>query len=173
MLKKILIAATMMASATSVQATDNANLIKNVQLEVNKSIRYKMDGDISNNFQDIWEVSNDKNPTGDCEEYAIVKREKLISAGWNADDLKIILIYKKDDVKKNAVIGHVILHVVSEDVVLDSPGQAANHSSRRRGVPTSPRVQKYSEYMSTTGYTFKCNIRDFTTPIMSSASARC
>ncbi len=63
--------------------------------------------------QDTWELSSRE---GDCEEYALMKREVLASLGWARSALRIAAARTKDG-EEHAVL---IIRTVFEDLVLDN-----------------------------------------------------
>lgn len=122
-----------------------------VQNDVNSRIRFQPES--GNN--DNWQI-----PTayGDCEDFALLKRQELIDRGWNADDLKIILVYRNrvDDTGALVKEGHAVLWVQSINYVLDSPIDA-NAGSR---LKTQINVQAFKPWADRAGWKFKCVFGD-------------
>lgn len=91
------------------QMLDKARLeqLKRVNETVNSMIRPRREG------TDTWELSSS---VGDCEEYALMKREVLASLGWARSSLRIAAA-KTEDGEDHAVL---IVRTVFEDLVLDN-----------------------------------------------------
>lgn len=95
------------AAKATVTSADMATL-KSVNARVNRSIRPKHDAPGT----DVWTVSA---RTGDCEEYALAKRDALIRAGFSPSALRLAYV------KTRSGEGHAVLVVHSNrgDLVLD------------------------------------------------------
>lgn len=133
------------------------NIVEQVQNDVNSSIKYKFEKPGS----DFWKIPT---TTGDCEDFALLKRQMLIDAGWNEDDLEIILLIGTD-VVKNANIGHVVLRIKSLDMILDMP------ELKNPEKVIAPAVQ--STYYAKEDYRFLCKIKDISAKRYTNVSDRC
>jgi len=64
--------------------------LNDIQTDVNGDVKYTSDMNLYGK-SDFWEIAYDK---GDCEDYVLVKRERLSSLGWSkTDDLAIALCW--------------------------------------------------------------------------------
>jgi predicted transglutaminase-like cysteine proteinase len=83
-----------------------------VNRRVNRSIVYRSD-DVTGDEIDLWES---RVRQGDCEDYALTKREELIDLGWPSRRLLLAMALTEDGV------GHVVVIVRLEDsdLVLDN-----------------------------------------------------
>lgn len=103
---------------------DHMQLLKRANTEVNRQIRPRHDSK-ANGFGDEWSLSP---KSGDCEDYAITKRHRLIAAGWPSRSLRLAVA------KTSQGEGHAVLVVKTSegDLVLDnrtdaiSPYQASD-----------------------------------------------
>lgn len=93
-------------------------LLRRVNREVNNGVRFRAEGRDRDNWQ-IAQIGG----AGDCEDFALLKRQMLITAGWPAEDLKIIFVYKRSvDAELGPIIeGHAALYSNANQLVLDSP----------------------------------------------------
>jgi hypothetical protein len=165
MLKKLFIAAGMMASATTAHAMD-VTTFDRVQSYVNKNVAYKQD----KYGTDIWEEAK---KSGDCEDLAILKRNLLIAEGWDADDLKIIIIVKNIPGRNKTVYeGHVVLKSIALNRVLDMPIIQRLQNSRTQTKIELMSVD-YNVYMAERKFKFFCVVGDYTTRVVANASDRC
>lgn len=158
MFKKILIAASMMASATTAHAMDTS-ILDRIQQKANSQITYKID----RAGKDIWKVPT---TTGDCEDYALLKRQMLLAEGWADDDIEILLLTQtQDDGKKKILVGHVVLYIPSQNVILDMPRQG-------KYAPVQPVVNK-DEFLKKENFNFFCKIGDISNKEYAAVSQRC
>ena len=158
MLKKILIAAAMMASSTTAHAMDSS-VLNRVQADANAQLTYKLD----RAGKDIWKVPT---KSGDCEDYALLKRQMLIMAGWDESDIQILLLAQaQDDGKKKIMVGHVVLYVPSQNVILDMPRQG-------KYAAPQPIVNK-DEFLKKESFTLICKIADISANEYPTVSERC
>lgn len=167
MFKKLLIAASMMASATTAHAMNINPEVAKVQAYVNDRIYYALD----RGGKDIWKI-----PTkfGDCEDYALLKRKMLIDSGWNESDLEIWLLTKKIDGKKLITIGHVVLYVRSENLILDMPKNANVSSASAFGRYAKGKAEMpMEEYLKNEEFNFFCKIADISEGVYPTVSQRC
>lgn len=86
--------------------------IRKINREVNNSIRYKTDLELYKS-RDKWTIPG---KYGDCEDYALLKRLKLIDAGFPALELKIAIC------KTETGEGHAVLTIDTNrgSLVLDN-----------------------------------------------------
>ncbi|WP_137154509.1 transglutaminase-like cysteine peptidase [Rhizobium sp. FKL33] len=86
--------------------------LRQINMAVNSAITPKND-QIAAGFGDSWALSP---KAGDCEDYAITKRHKLISMGWPARAVRLAVTYTASGE------GHMVLVVRSNkgDLVLDN-----------------------------------------------------
>lgn len=59
--------------------------LNHINTEVNNATQYKSDMTLYENSE-FWTIANG---AGDCEDYALAKREKLIEAGWPRECVKL------------------------------------------------------------------------------------
>jgi predicted transglutaminase-like cysteine proteinase len=92
--------------------TQNWNVLRKVNKKINAKIRPAEDRDIYG-VDDFWAYPK---TTGDCEDYALLKKRTLVDIGFSPDVLLITLL--TDEHGK----GHAVLTVVTDrgDFVLDS-----------------------------------------------------
>lgn len=71
--------------------------------------------------QDEWKLISEQGsyPTGDCEEFVLLKRRMLVDRGWNPGGLLITTAWRTVD---GTQVGHAILTVrtAEEDYILDN-----------------------------------------------------
>jgi predicted transglutaminase-like cysteine proteinase len=87
-------------------------LLKRVNHDVNISI-VPIVKDYGSNLQDGWTIAPE---TGDCNDYAVTKRHKLMESGLPSKALRLSVV------KTSSGIGHLVLVVVTTkgDIVLDN-----------------------------------------------------
>lgn len=93
---------------------ERMTMLRSTNSAVNRSIRPKSDArDRQTGFGDDWELAP---VSGDCEDYAITKRHRLISAGWPAGSLRLAVV------RTTWGEAHAVLVVKTSegDLVLDS-----------------------------------------------------
>ena len=83
-----------------------------VQSEVNADVRYKTDIELYGKFE-FWEIADGE---GDCEDSALVKREKLLGLEWDKDDLALATCWTET----NAYHAVLVVHTDKGDYVLDN-----------------------------------------------------
>lgn len=76
-------------------------LLKRINREVNLNIKYKTDID-QFGVVDKWVIPEKH---GDCDDYVLLKRLKLMQLGWNAFDLKVTIC------KTELGDGHAVLSI--------------------------------------------------------------
>ena len=88
--------------------------LENINYSVNLEMSYTKDLKNYGKWE-YWESGNDK---GDCEDYALNKRIKLIEAGWNYQNLRIALCWTNS----NKTAYHAVLIVITNrgDFILDN-----------------------------------------------------
>lgn len=84
----------------------------NINLAVNKAILPQEDG-LTGGRGDEWTVDVTR---GDCEDYALSKRKRLLAMGWSSSKLRIATALTRDGT------GHAVLiaRLDNQDVVLDN-----------------------------------------------------
>ncbi|THF48915.1 putative transglutaminase-like cysteine proteinase [Agrobacterium vitis] len=95
------------------QVTDHGwDVIREVNLEVNKTITPMTDMEVYGR-EEWWEYPVD---AGDCEDFVLLKRRKLLQAGFSESDLLITVVRKPDGE------GHAVLTVRTSvgDYILDN-----------------------------------------------------
>jgi predicted transglutaminase-like cysteine proteinase len=102
------------ADGASVVALDrvNARQLRDVNISVNKAIQPV--NEVADDLDaDVWNVNV---TSGDCEDFALTKRDKLISLGWPARALRIAVA------RTSWGEGHAVLVVKTDrgDLVLDN-----------------------------------------------------
>lgn len=65
--------------------------LEQVQRAVNDKVRYE-DDQQDYGVAEFWEVANKR---GDCEDYALAKRQRLMELGWPADSLRIATAFNE------------------------------------------------------------------------------
>lgn len=75
--------------AEVVSAFTRYDLIRQVNDEVNRATTYRTDSDLYARL-DFWEVAAGQ---GDCEDYALAKRQKLLERGVPLDDLRLATVF--------------------------------------------------------------------------------
>jgi len=112
-------------------------LLNTVNDDVNRSIR--IESDMAHYGRgEFWTISTDG--YGDCEDYALTKRKKLIEAGLPAAALRVAVVRTFDG------IGHAVLTVATDrgDYVLDNivwyivPWNETNYTWISRQDPVNP-----------------------------------
>ena len=87
--------------------------LEGVDDEVNKTIIPMSD---QNNFgrKEYWSLPRDG--LGDCEDYALLKRQMLLKKGWPAGAMRLVMVKTWDDT------GHMVLAVSTDkgDLILDN-----------------------------------------------------
>lgn len=81
---KTILTAAVSLIATSAQAVPLSD-IRAINREVNRTITYRSDGPV-----DRWTVGGQY---GDCEDYALTKRERLMALGARTQDARLVLGY--------------------------------------------------------------------------------
>lgn len=71
---------------------DRWKLLNAVNDAVNRKVRYESDEERFGK-PDYWEPAVD---AGDCEDYALAKRQMLWAAGWNPDELSLALVQSRE-----------------------------------------------------------------------------
>lgn len=79
-------------------------LAARVNREVNNSVTYKTDAQCYGK-PEHWEAAG---KYGDCEDYALLKRAKLLKAGWDPDKIGLVTC-------RYSGIGHCVLWVDTQD----------------------------------------------------------
>lgn len=101
------------ANAPAPRITDRGwSVLRNINSSVNASITPMTDSDIYGR-EEVWAYPTD---VGDCEDFVLLKRKKLIEAGFDPSDLLITVVRKPDGE------GHAVLTVraAQGDYVLDN-----------------------------------------------------
>lgn len=88
--------------------------LEDINYSVNLDMSYTRDKD-NYGKSEYWESGDDK---GDCEDYALNKRIKLIEAGWNYQNLRMALCWTNS----NKTDYHAVLIVITNrgDFILDN-----------------------------------------------------
>lgn len=86
--------------------------LSQVNGSVNRAIR-PVNDDASDNAGDVWSVDV---AAGDCEDFALTKRENLLKLGWSPRTLRIAMA------RTGSGVGHAVLVVKTDrgDLVLDN-----------------------------------------------------
>jgi len=151
-----------LATALTISAPAYAEiptLVETIQHEVNSTIKYKFEKP----NRDFWKIPT---TTGDCEDFALLKRQLLINVGWDESDLKIILLIETNDsTEKKVNVGHVVLYIESLDVILDMP----NIKTPNVTVP----LVISTNYYATENYRYLCTIGDISDKRFTNVSDRC
>lgn len=71
---------------------DKYNVAESINLEVNSKVQYVPDID-NYGTEEYWVEAIDR---GDCEDYALAKRARLLEAGWSLDSLLLCLCRTED-----------------------------------------------------------------------------
>lgn len=88
--------------------------LQDVNYQINLNTTYKSD---TENYgkSEYWEKNNN---FGDCEDYALTKRNKLIELGWNYKNLRMASCWTKPN--KQGYHGVLIIITNKGDFVLDN-----------------------------------------------------
>lgn len=113
---------------------DKMSQLKSINSGVNRAIKYTSDQD----DDDAWEINVTQ---GDCEDFALTKRHKLLAAGWPSGALRIAVA------RTPSGVGHAVLVVSTDkgDYVLDNrtnevkPWHRVNLKWLKIQSPDSPR----------------------------------
>jgi predicted transglutaminase-like cysteine proteinase len=73
-------------------------LVSDINDEVNASVTYQTDVQQYSN-PEFWEPAGN---LGDCEDYALLKRNKLLEAGADESQLGLVLCFVRNSLKKKA-----------------------------------------------------------------------
>lgn len=86
--------------------------LQEVNREINNKVRYTTDLEQYKSIE-LWRVAGMK---GDCEDYALAKRERLLELGWPIERLKLAICYTETNE------GHAVLMVDTDNgtYVLDN-----------------------------------------------------
>lgn len=136
------------------------SLLNDVQKNVNDQFKFKED----NSPYDVWKLP--KGRFANCKGYTLAKRKALIDAGWDVADLEVLLLVTGDDFgKPKTRVGHVVLKIKSQNVILDMP---------EPGAYSSPKpIMDYNEYLKKENYKFFCKIGDISDKEYKNVSERC
>ena len=95
--------------------------LKAVQTLVNRQVQPRSDEETTGKSADMWEYP--KSGYGDCEDYALAKRQALIARGWPSKALRLVTARTRDNQP------HVVLAVSTSDgdFILDNRFQAPQH----------------------------------------------
>jgi predicted transglutaminase-like cysteine proteinase len=104
---------------------ENSELLKRVNRSVNMSITPQLKS-YGSNLEDEWKIAPDR---GDCNDYAVTKRHKLVENGLPSKALRLSVVTTATG------IGHLVLVVTTTkgDVVMDNlteairPWQSTNY----------------------------------------------
>lgn len=156
-MKKIVIILGLVVSAP-LFASDS--LLLNVQNDINEKFSFKED----NSQMDVWKLP--KGRFTNCKGYTLAKRKALIDAGWDEKDLEVLLLVTDNDYgKAKAKVGHVVLKVKSQNVILDMP---------KPGAYSAPKpIMKYDDYLKKENYKLFCKINDLSDKPYKNVSDRC
>jgi len=124
-------------------AGEPLHMVQDVQKRANTRILYVPE----KRGEDVWRMPTSE---GDCEDFALLKRQMLIDRGWNPKDLALYIVTR--DMGYEA---HVVLVVKSLAVVLDMPLEADKNNRQ-----VSPPVVPVSVFYRETGYRYFCEVED-------------
>lgn len=126
--------------------------LRAVNAEVNSSIREQTDYQI-HGMADVWSLPK-AGGAGDCEDFALLKRSKLLKMGWPSSSLLVTVV------RDHAGAGHAVLTVTTNegDFVLDNragsirPWAATGYTYYTRQSASNPRVwvavDRYAETLN-------------------------
>lgn len=150
--------ASIVLTSSQIQAEKPENRDKiaiSINKEVNRSLRYRNDVDSNGNIIDNWNIPS-KGDNADCEDYALLKMEKLIDAGFKRENISI-LIFKTDaaekNSKKNVIYIHAVLYIKDLDLILDIDKGVNKRSSKPRSFNSWSILNKASLYCEATNLT--------------------
>ena len=83
---------------------NNYSIAEKINTDVNSSLKYCSDKEHYNK-PEMWTIPTDGK--GDCEDFALAKRARLIEMGWPADDIFLCTCFLPSGQ------GHVVLYVVT------------------------------------------------------------
>lgn len=124
------------------EQSNRLRLLRQVNNEVNKSVTYKTDLAQYKNI-DLWSIPDTR--YGDCEDYALLKRQILITKGFDPLELKMT-ICKTEEGEGHAVLS---VDVGPETYILDNRFKDLQtyHGLLRRGYKFISR-QRGKEWVS-------------------------
>jgi len=97
--------------ASSLSTENMMSLLNSVNQRINRKVRWQPDGG-----NDRWERPQGNNPKGDCEDFAIAKRDELLGAGFSTDKMYLAIGY----LAKAGLHAVLIVSTSQGDFVLDS-----------------------------------------------------
>lgn len=95
-----------------ITAQAHLDLIEDIQRDINRNTKYYSDPALYN-VPEFWTIANGK---GDCEDYALAKRQRLLKAGFPLKVLALATCWTETN-EYHAVL---IVHTASNDLVLDN-----------------------------------------------------
>lgn len=124
-------------------ACDTLSIPERVNSAVNAAVTYRAEA----SGHDYWFPAVS---WGDCEDFALAKRVKLIALGYRPADLQILVMIHRVG-GTDAWFGHAVLEMVDEHLILDMPsGVSGDH-----GIPRDK-----AEYLRETQMVVVCRARD-------------
>lgn len=159
-MKKFIISALLATIAVPANAeTPDVSIVSEIQREVNLKLTFQAERD----GQDVWNTPLISG-RGDCEDFALLKQKMLIEAGWDPEDLKIIIVYRKVDGRMNYE-GHTVLYIKSINTILDS---SIDGDPKKNIAP-----EDYKAFLQKNGFSFFCVVKDTSKKRYTLASDRC
>jgi hypothetical protein len=161
---------TLLVATPAVAQTSAIDLVTKVHNTVNSKLKFKDDTKAGGRPNDTWTI-----PTGiygDCEDYALLKKKLLIEAGFNADDIKLLIVNRQGEQKstKKVIYLHVVAYIPSLNVILDS-GSPADANSGKRSKKVD--VASYEDWMKYNNATLICEVTDESEGTNVSLNKRC
>lgn len=146
-----------LANSTAALASPQMKLLQTIQKQVNREIKFVPEQGTA----DDWQIPISQ---GDCEDIALLKKQRLIQAGWDPKDLTLFMIYRQIDSTngKRAIEGHIVLYVFSEKVILDRYDPRGDEVVRGAGHHISNDPQPWEAYMDAGGWKPKCYVKNET-----------
>jgi predicted transglutaminase-like cysteine proteinase len=145
--------ASLALAALAFAPVGSTELLRQVDAEVDRQVTYQSDPA----GQDYWQPAT---WAGDCEDYALLKRKRLIARGWPAEDLQVMFVEAKPGRFRG---GHAVLVSHSKQAVLDNQDEKTHPEGR--AIDLIP-------YLADGPYQLVCMVKDLSTG-SKMASERC
>lgn len=151
------IAAITMVVPASVSASDSSyDVAEKIHNEVNRDIKYRDDKKDGVEYYDSWNLPVDNK--GDCEDISLLKKKRLIEAGFQPEDVDLIIVgrqFKRSvfGSKQRVIQAHVVVYIRSLDIVLDN-------SFGRKDYVGNLKIYPYDRWMHIYGGDYICTVVD-------------
>ena len=152
-------------------AKNPVKLVTGINSTINRQIVFTPDGTESDPFRDEWRLP--VNRKGDCEDIALLKKAHLIKAGFSADDVKLLVVWRSEDKKRSnqsVRFMHVVAYVTSLDLVLDSQLFQARSNTR---ITAHKNIMPLNVWLAANNATLHCEVADETPGLNIPIERRC